>query len=456
MKILLISSNTAVTPYPIYPLGVSIVAKALTEAGHEVKQFDFLQINHSLDALKEEVRNFNPGLTGISIRNIDNVNLLNEQYYIDTVKDIVSNIREVSDQKIVLGGAGFSLIPSLILDRTGADYGIIGEGESLMVEFSRNAARGVYPEERILGPGGKIRGADFLPPEYDSGLIEFYHQSGHIASVQTKRGCTRKCVYCTYPVLEGAKIREREPGAVVDDIERLLGTHKARYIFFVDSVFNDDKGVYLDLLEEMIRRKVNVPWTGFFKPTGLTDEIVAKMKRTGLTAVEIGCDAASDKTLRKLGKGFKFRDIEQCSELFTRHGVAVSHFYMFGGPGETGETVREGIKNILGLKNCIVFVFMGIRILPDTPLADIAIREKVIPHDKDLLKPVYYISPQVDQTWLQEQLTEAFSKTKNCIFPPDAYDEKLKILHAMGYPGTLWNLLLSGKKRPARKKHAVP
>jgi len=88
MKILLISSNRVTTPYPIYPLGVSVIAAALTAAGNKVRQFDFLQQKNSVDAIGEEVKRFKPDLIGISIRNIDNVNMMNHQYYIETVKTL--------------------------------------------------------------------------------------------------------------------------------------------------------------------------------------------------------------------------------------------------------------------------------------------------------------------------------------------------------------------------------
>jgi len=455
MKIMMISSNTAVSPYPIYPLGLSFVSGALRAAGHEVRQFDFLMENSSMDSVIKGVSEYGPELIGISIRNIDNVNILNEQFYIDTVRDIVSTIRTVSDSRIVLGGAGFSLMPELILQRTGADYGIAGEGDVLMVEFVNNAASGTWPETRIIGPAERLSGSRIAAPSYDHDLMQHYLKSGNIASVQTKRGCTHRCVYCSYPVLEGPKIRQRDPAAVIDDIKMLSEKHNANYIFFVDSVFNDDEGAYIALLEEMARRSVNVPWTGFFKPKGLTDDIVRLMKRTGLVAVEIGSDAACDTTLRKMGKGFTFQDITECNDLFARHEVAASHFYMMGGPGETEETLAEGISNITGLKKCVNFIFMGIRILPDTALEQIALKEGVITPEEDLLKPVYYISPGIDKDVLEKTMTEAFTKTRNCIFPPDAYDSTLRMLHKLGYPGTLWNLLLADKKRPARKKHAA-
>jgi lipid biosynthesis B12-binding/radical SAM protein len=455
MKVLLISANVTLSPYPIYPLGVSIIAAALTKAGHTVKQADFLQQSNSLEAIGREVREFGADLVGISVRNIDNVNLINEQYYIQNVKNIVSVVREVSNAKVLLGGAGFSLIPELILEETGADYGIIGEGEILAVQFADDAANGIYPREPLIGSVTRLSGAEIGSALYDEGLLDFYLNSGNIASIQTKRGCTHKCVYCSYPLLEGSELRRREPRAVVDDIELLRDTFKTKYIFFVDSVFNDDEGAYLDVLAEMERRNINTPWTAFIRPGGLTDEIVSRMKKTGFAAAEVGTDAACDTTLRKMGKSFTFDDVIACNELFARNEIAVSHFFMFGGPGETEETVQEGIRNILGLKKCVAFIFMGIRILPNTPLARLAIKEKLIAPDEGMLKPIYYLSPGVDKDWLEQTLTRAFADVRHCVFPPDKMDNSLQMLHKLGYTGPMWELLLPGKKTRERVRNAA-
>jgi lipid biosynthesis B12-binding/radical SAM protein len=456
MKVLLISANVTLSPYPIYPLGVSMVAAALVKAGHTVQQADFLLQNSSLEAIGNEVEQFKPGLIGISVRNIDNVNLMNEQYYIQNVKNIVSAIKELTDVPVLLGGPGFSLIPDLILQETGADYGIIGEGEVLAVEFVNNAEQGIYPRERLIGPALRMPGGAIKAALYDDELVKFYLNSGNIASIQTKRGCAYKCVYCTYPLLEGTELRRREPRDVVDDIELLRDKHRTKYIFFVDSVFNDDQGAYLEVIDEMLRRDISIPWTGFIKPGGLTDEIVARMKKSGFAAAEVGADAACDTTLRAMGKNFTFQDVVECNDLFARHGIATSNFFMFGGPGETEETVHEGIKNILGLKKCVSFIFMGVRILPKTPLARIALKDKIISATDGLLKPTYYISPSVDKKWLEEALTTAFAGVRHCVFPPDAMEGSLQLLHKLGYTGPMWDLLISGERTRKRKHHATP
>lgn len=448
MNVLLISSNIAETPYAVYPLGMSMVAAALREEGHAVTLFDYLQRGQSLDAVREAVRQIKPDLIGVSIRNIDNVNLLNEQRYIGIVRDIVAAVRELTSVKIVLGGSGFSVMPGPVLEAVGADYGIAGEGERLFREFVANAAMGNYPLERILYAAPKLIGGEIPPAFYDVEMLDFYLKSGFMASVQTKRGCEHKCLYCTYPNLEGRVIRARDPVAVVNDVERLAKDFGAKYIFFTDSVFNDNRGHYRTVVAEMKRRKLQVPWTAFFKPSKELDTgIIETMMETGLKAAEIGSDAPSDATLRGIGKDFTFKDVDQCNTLFLNHGVATAHYFMFGCPGETPETVLEGIANLKTLQRTSLFVFMGIRILPDTGLAKIAIRDGLIGPDQSLLESVYYISPKVDRKWLETTLTEAFANIRHIVFPPDAIEAKLHFLYKLGYTGSLWDLLVKPKDK---------
>ena len=443
----MVSANTATSPYPLYPLGCSMVSAAIAGAGHDVMQFDYLVSEQSLDSFADTVREFAPDVIGISMRNIDNVNAMNAVHYAHDVRDLVAKAREASRAIVVLGGAGFSLMPEEVMDFTGADYGIAGEGEARMVKFLSDLQSGKRPATRVIEREMRLANDEIPSALYDPRLMDFYLKKGNIISVQTKRGCTHHCVYCTYPALEGSSIRQRTASSVVDDIELLRDKHGAKYVFFIDSVFNDTEGVYMELLHEMERRGVSVPWTGFFRPSGLDEPTVELMKRTGLVAAEVGADAASDATLKKMGKSFTFDDVRRCNELLHSHGVSCANFYIFGGPGETKETVREGIANILSVPNAVHFMFLGIRILPDTALHRIAIREGIVREGEKLLDSVFYFSPEVEREWMERELTEAFAGKRNCIFPPDSSDDKLRILHQLGYAGPMWEMLLAAKKK---------
>ncbi|HAD04617.1 MAG TPA: B12-binding domain-containing radical SAM protein, partial [Desulfuromonas sp.] len=72
-RIFCLSSNITTEPYPVYPLGMAIIAGALSRAGHEVRQFDFLAAGKSEEALVAAVADFAPDGICLSLRNIDNV-----------------------------------------------------------------------------------------------------------------------------------------------------------------------------------------------------------------------------------------------------------------------------------------------------------------------------------------------------------------------------------------------
>ena len=442
MKVLLVSANVTRSPYPVYPLGMSQVAAALHHAGHQVRQIDLLQKGLNLDVVGQEAQSFAPGLIGISVRNIDNVNLLDEQRYINGVGELVRQVRQTTGAKILLGGAGFSLMPERILEETGGDYGIVGEGDIAAVGFVKDVKRGVWPASRLIRAVERVESGRIGSALYDEEILAFYRCHGNIVPVQTKRGCSCRCAYCTYPILEGSNLRLRDPKAVVDDIEFLARGQGSRYLYFVDSVFNDDEGAYLEVVAEMERRSLSVPWTGLFRPGGMTDALIERMKKTGFVAAEVGADAACDATLRGLGKSFTFRDVQESHKLFIRHGIVTSYFFMFGGPGETPETVLQGIRNIGGLHDSVAVISMGIRILPGTLLARRAIAEGLIAPTNDLFEPVYYLSPTVDRGWLERTLIEAFAGAPRCVFPPNALDASVAKLHMMGYTGPLGDVLL--------------
>jgi len=445
VKVLLLSCNPVVAPYPVYPLGMSVIASALERAGHAVRQYDLLANGFALDQVAAVLAEERPGLVGVSFRNLDNVNVCNEAHYIGQLAGLVAAVRAVCPEAVVaVGGPGLSVLPERVLEASGADYGVVGEGERIAVELADAIARGEPPAARVLRAESALGAADMVPALYDDAILAYYQQAGGVTPLQTKRGCPYRCAYCTYPLLEGRRIRSRDCEAVVDDMLRLQAKG-VRQIFFTDSIFNDQAGHYRQLVEVMRRRGVSVPWTGFFRPEVVAPDLLDAMKQTGLTAVELGSDATSDPTLEALGKAFRFEDVEAAHACFVNAGITVSHYFMMGGPGETEVTVEAGVANVLQLRGAASFIFLGIRILPGTPLAEQALREGVIREDTDLLRPVYYFSPRLKREWLHERLLDAFRRHRHVIYPPDAMDSGLAFLHRLGYSGMSIDLLL--KKR---------
>lgn len=450
-RILLVSTNITTDPYPVYPLGMAIIAAALTAAGHEVRQFDFLASGEAEALLAAEVAAFAPDYVCVSIRNLDNCDSLSVTGYPEISRRLVEVIREGSRAPVIVGGPAFSIMPEELLAYTGADYGIIGEGEQMVCELIHDLELGKTPP-RLLRGKGLLPGDKMVAPLYAESMIGFYMEKSGMINLQTKRGCPHGCIYCSYPALEGERYRCREPREVVDDLERIKREHGVESFFFTDSVFNDSAGQYLAVVEEIIRRGLSLRWCCYMRPEGVERSEIALMKRAGLYAVELGTDAACDTTLAALGKGFTFADALAANRACVAERLPCAHFVMFGGPGETMATVAEGLANLEQLEHTVVFAFSGIRILPGTLLLARAIRDGILTEGASLRDPVYYLSPEVNVEEMNAKIMAAFRNRRDRVFPPSAGQERLSIMHRFGYRGLLWDSLIKFPKEPKESK----
>lgn len=444
--VLLISTNTCVSPYAVYPLGMATVAGALVQAGHSVHQFDWQVAGMDALALQDTLQEVRPDVVAVSIRNVDQVDSLasfEEGWELDDARRVIAIIREHADVPVVIGGPAVSVLPTQVRDYVAADVAVLGEGEQTLPAVVQAVAQGqslpaLWPVDAL-----PLTGCQQAMPLYDTELLRFYREAGGLIGVQTKRGCPYHCCYCTYPVLEGPQYRARPAEAVVGDMERLWRDHGVDTVFFTDSVFNDVQGHYLAVAEALAKRQLPVRWAAYLSPRGLTAEGVALCCRAGLYAAELGTDATSDTTLQGMGKPFVWEDVRRSHDLLAQARVACGHFVIFGGPGETATTLQEGLGNIAGLKAGVVFGFSGIRIYPETPLQQHALDEGVIDAAQDLFKPVYYTAPGLDKAWMDQTVTEAWAGRMDRIFPPQDGQRIVAKLRAQGMKGLLWDRLVA-------------
>jgi lipid biosynthesis B12-binding/radical SAM protein len=444
-RIFLVSSNTIVDPYPVYPVGMAIIASALTKAGHEVCQFDFLAEEKSDACLRKAIHDFEPHYVGISIRNIDAADhcLVGHDWYLSTDLGLVKAIRETTAAPVILGGSGFSVMPDEILSYLGGDYGITGEGEQTVCGLIKALDEGqVVPV--ITAQKAAFRSGDAMTcrPLWDPDLVNFYTGKSGMISMQTKRGCPYKCAYCTYPTIEGNVVRQRPPDDIVDEVERLQKTFGINTFYFTDSIFNDEEGGYLEVAETLVRRGINIKWAAFFRPEEISKDRMSLLKQSGLYAIEAGSDASSDETLSGLNKQFTFDDIYEFNQSCVNAQIPCAHYIIFGGPGETEASVRKGLNNLEMLKDCIVFAFSGIRIFPNTIIQAQAIKEGVLGKGDSLLKPTYYFSPEIDAEAMDNMVKTGFEGRRDRIFPPSQGLEMVKIMNKYGYYGLLWDRLI--------------
>lgn len=433
MKVLLISANLARDPYPVYPFGISVISAALRDRGIRTELYDPLSEGDypGLTKLEERIGSFQPDVIGLGIRNIDSINSLSDEKNLLAPAVAIARFckRKVPDCPLILGGGAFSLIPEEIMELCGADWGIAGPGEEAFPHLAEQLMTGTPPEERILyapSMDSRPRSGDF--PDL---LASYYVKETHMLPIQFKRGCPFHCAYCSYPALEGSKIRFRDPDETAEEMRSLHARYPDAMLFFTDSVFNDPMDGYRTLLD---RLDGSIPYSGFLSPFRLDSKAIRCLADSGMISAELGIDGATDETLEGLGKNFSYAQAARSAEELHRAGIAVTANFMFGGPGETAATIRRGIENIRALDRIWSVVFSGVRILPHTPLFDRARQLGMVPRDWNPADELYYYEPGVDRAELDHLLTEGLADAPYCIWPPHAKRELLSRIHRIGLP----------------------
>lgn len=413
MKILLISVNRERLPAPVFPLGLAYIAGALREANHSIEVIDLCFSKNVSNDLKEVLLRFQPDLIGLSLRNLDNLTYPTSISYLQEVEEIVSTCRQHSSSKLVIGGSGYSLAPRELLEHLDIDFGIVGEGEEILPSLVHSLENRlpVSPTLHLLKKESHLDGvsgarvSSIATP--DRGLFHTrrYLEEGGMLNLQTKRGCPFSCIYCTYPLLEGKKIRLREVDEVVDEICRLTQEEKADYIYFVDDIFNYPISFAEQLCRRMVEKQLEVRWSAFVHPGFLSEDLLKWMKEAGCAGVEFGTDSGSDQMLKGYRKSFTQEQVVQASQLCSKLNIPHCHYLLFGGPGEDEKTIEESFKLMDQIDPTAVIAMIGIRIYPGTELERLSLSQGIIQKGTNLIYPHFYISPE-----LRERIEEIICK----------------------------------------------
>ena len=449
MKILLVSTNRNTLPMPVMPIGACIIAHASERSGHTVHLLDLMFTRDAMAELESAVTGFQPEVVGISIRNIDNNDMRNTVFYLETLRKIVDVLRTRTAAPIFLGGAAMGVMPEEILRLGDVSGGVIGDGETIFPLLVDRISQGgsfhdlpgvAYIEDGTFrrNPPAAIGFSTACPaPDYHRWLNTAAYRS-HLATVpiQTKTGCQFQCVYCTYPKIEGCAYRLKEPGSVAEAVARLAATG-LRDIEIVDSVFNAPLEHAMNVCAALARVRHQARLQCLeLNPLFFDDSLLTAMERAGFVGMGITLESASDPVLRGLKKGFTTHEVHHAAEVVRRHGIPCAWIFLLGGPGETEETVKDTLRfagNQIRPRD-VAFFNTGIRIYPGTELESIARRQGVLTRaPEDMLSPVFYVSPDVAAPWMEQELKKSMNRHMNFLNMDSLGLSFLPTIHRIGY-----------------------
>ena len=468
-KVLLVNTNQMKPP--VAPLALDYLACALKKDNFEVDLLDLCFATDWAPEIDRYLAQNSVAAIAVTLRNTDDCHFGGQEFFIPRFKEITDHLKAKTSVPLILGGAGFSVVPEAILEYCGLDLGIWGEGEYSLPLLLRKMAAGedyhqvpglVYRVgERFSRNRPRYLKLEDMPvPKRNALDNRRYHAEGGMGAIETKRGCAQKCIYCADPLGKGRVVRCRSPQSVADEVATLreMGVD---HFHLCDSEFNLPLDHARDICLEIIRRGLGskVKWYAYCSPVPFDEELAVLFQKAGCNGINFGADSGNDFMLHTLGRNFKVEDLARTAQICHRQGLVFMYDLLQGGPGETRESLRESIDAMKRLSPSRVGASIGVRVFPGTKLASMVRKQGpigknpnlqgVIRGNEDFFAPIFYLSSALGAD-APEYLAgliagddRFFSGFADAGSRDYNYNQNMVLVEAIkkGYRGAFWDIL---------------
>jgi anaerobic magnesium-protoporphyrin IX monomethyl ester cyclase len=367
MKVVLISMPDAV-PLIVHEAAVHLPNHGIASVAgnidkeHEVFLIDLIRKRRSIKKyLTRVLRKIEPELVGLSA--------MAWQY--DTCIKIAHLIKNLLPEvKIVIGGYHATLMyeeTALSGEAKWVDFLIRGEGEEVCRRLV-NALAGrdrledipslSYKKDEVFIHNPKSDNLDLsllkLPVRDKRRLTWGYHMfHSKIELVETSRGCTRSCNFCSMKHMYGRTFRTYPINRVLEDIDDIYYKRKTKYIFITDDNMVLKPSRVMELCDAIISRNykgLKIIVQADCLSMAKNEEMVAKMAAAGFCSVFLGIENSSKKNLNLTDKGDIVASSKKAVANCHKYGIMVIGGLIFGFPEDDEEAIRENYEFLKSTK----------------------------------------------------------------------------------------------------------
>lgn len=351
----------------VFPLSYAYLAGQLRSQGEEVRVL-FKDI--PFEMLVKQIMALDPLLVGFG-------SLYPE---LEETRTLISMLDQAGRKfPIVIGGQMVSPTPEFAVRITGADYGIIGEGELILAELVQRLRTGTNVADlkglvlkdgdkiRSNGPGPSIENLstglpaipyDLFPVEQWLPIGAFYAKNlpqarwrmeDRVINVHGGRGCPFTCNFCYHH----SKPRYRDISAMMSEAQAALLQFDANMLYFSDDLVLASPKRARQLIEAIgnLDRPISFHVSTRFDILGRMDtELLRDMKRAGCRGMGLGLESGSDRILKLIGKNCSAQQIEDGLERLHTVGIYPTTSIMVG---QYTETLDDAAASIALMKRAV-------------------------------------------------------------------------------------------------------
>jgi coproporphyrinogen III oxidase-like Fe-S oxidoreductase len=153
-------------------------------------------------------------------------------------------------------------------------------------------------------------------------------------------GCPNKCIFCGQST-GNLPFSFKQPALICEELEALSEKYSTHYFCFLNTNLNFSKSFMLSLCDEIQRRNLDITWTDSANFKNMDDDIVKRLKTSGLNRILFGLESASPRMQQYIQKNIDIKKAE--ATLKEAHGNNIwNEVYLICGlPHETDEDINQ-------------------------------------------------------------------------------------------------------------------
>ncbi len=339
----------------VFPFGYASLGAVLQREGHEIEYLFPIANRQRIQDVIDHISNTDADAIGIG-------GLLS---HLPTVIELVRLIKDVRpDIPIVLGGQMVTYTPELALKKTGADFGIAGEGEVSLskllnsIEYDHdysNIPGLVFRQGGLVISNGmsEIMPLDNIPlPNWDDFPMDYYMYAGshpiiwsdrtpkRVFTWMLSRGCPMRCNFC----VSGCDSRYKTISQSIRELKEIVSRFDPDYVIFVDNYFTRNEKYVFDLCEAFIANEFHFKFSATCRADFVNPRLLLEMKKAGCEMIFYGLECANNDILRFMSKGITVEQMLEALQMTKDVGIHPMVSIMFGQPGETFNDFFNSLK----------------------------------------------------------------------------------------------------------------
>jgi len=344
-----------------FPLSYAYLTGYLKEKGENVR---LLFRDKSHGQLVQEIMALNPVLVGFG-------NLYPE---LKEISEIIKLLNQAGRKfPIVIGGQMVSPIPEFALSITGAEFGVIGEGEIILYKLVQALRKNENPDDihgiavrkgdkvKINPPGEIIMDISELPAipyelfnedkwlpigKWYAGNVPQPHwrMDDRVVNIHGGRGCPFTCNFCYHH----GRARYRPMEKMMQEAKEAIERFNANFLYFSDDLVVGTPKRARELIDGIRKLKKPIEYSisaRFDILKRMDDTLLQELKDTGCRIMGLGIESGSDRILQNIiGKKYNKETVLTGLQRLKKVGILPTVSIMVGQHSETREDVEQSIE----------------------------------------------------------------------------------------------------------------